>query len=121
MKLKFNADQEYQLQAIEAVVNLLDGQARVATTPSFLPGASGVAVVSNRLTVSGDDILRNLRRVQKENGIGPDMRLHSITGAIETPAGRQQKVTFPNFSVEMETGTGKTYVYLRTAFELARS
>ena len=32
----------------------------------------------------------------------------------------EEAVRFPNFSVEMETGTGKTYVYLRTALELHR-
>lgn len=30
-------------------------------------------------------------------------------------------VAFPNFTVEMETGTGKTYVYLRTIHELAKT
>ena len=32
--------------------------------------------------------------------------------------GEQTGVQFPNFSIEMETGTGKTYVYLRTILEL---
>ena len=57
----------------------------------------------NRLSLSGEDILANLREVQLRNGLDPADRLHSY-----------------DFTVEMETGTGKTYVYLRTIFELHR-
>jgi type III restriction enzyme len=48
-----------------------------------------------------------------------DKELEFIEETIRAAAG-DQKVRFPNFSVEMETGTGKTYVYLRTALELNR-
>ena len=50
----------------------------------------------------GDDkILQNLQKVQQRNSLKPDKKFESL-----------------NFTVEMETGTGKTYVYTRTIFEL---
>jgi type III restriction enzyme len=67
-------------------------------------------------------LLTNLQKVQTRGGIAPDTALQLIEGEIEVPNGTKKKTKvktqFPNFSVEMETGTGKTYVYLRTALEL---
>ena len=51
--------------------------------------------------MSDDAILNNVQKIQTENGLEPVTELSGL-----------------NFSVEMETGTGKTYVYLRTLFEL---
>ena len=58
-------------------------------------------------------------RVQKRLGIPEDGKLELIEETIRTARGNES-IRFPNFSVEMETGTGKTYVYLRTALELHR-
>ncbi len=49
----------------------------------------------------------------------PDKKLETIEETITIAAGEKQ-ARFPNFSVEMETGTGKTYVYIRTALDLHR-
>src|SRR5437762_1994128 len=57
--------------------------------------------VGNRLTLLDDQILENLHGIQLRNGLAPSDSLAS-----------------GDFTVEMETGTGKTYVYLRTIFEL---
>ena len=57
--------------------------------------------VGNRLTLLDDEMLANLKDVQLRNGLAPSKTLRS-----------------GDFTVEMETGTGKTYVYLRTIFEL---
>ena len=57
--------------------------------------------VGNRLTLLDDEILKNLNEVQIRNGLAPSTTLAS-----------------GDVTVEMETGTGKTYVYLRTIFEL---
>ena len=75
--------------------------------------------VTNRLDLSEEELIHNLHLVQKDNGISLDPGLQWIEDTIRTVAGDQQ-VRFANFSVEMETGTGKTYVYLRTALELNR-
>ena len=111
MKLHFESNLDYQLQAIEAVCDLFRGQelCRTEFTVTMkLPDQQmtlGVAEtdlgVGNRLTLLDDQLLHNLRDVQLRGGLAPSSALAS-----------------GDFTVEMETGTGKTYVYLRTIFEL---
>ncbi len=114
MQIKFDANQEFQIHAIEAAADLFEGQPR---TSSQISSALGFAALPNRLDLTEKELLANLRSVQEKNGIGQDTELILIDRVVETAAGKQL-VKFFNFSVEMETGTGKTYVYLRTAFEL---
>ena len=116
MHFKFDANQEYQLAAIEAVADLFDGQV-VAGSDFQLRAGSDLTAVANRLDLDEASILANLRLVQARHRIAPDDRLEWIAETIDTAEG-SRKVRFANFSVEMETGTGKTYVYLRTALEL---
>ena len=116
MQIKFDAKQEFQIQAIEAVANIFDGQPRIQTDMRF---TFGFAAVANRLDLTDKELLANLKQVQKENSIEPENELMTIDRVIETVEGKKL-VKFCNFSVEMETGTGKTYVYLRSAFELFR-
>ena len=106
MEFKFEANQDFQLKAIEAITGLFEGQ------PYIEAGLS--PVIGNRLDLDDETLLKNLRDVQEINGITPDTELLTIKpeGAVGLP--------YYNFSVEMETGTGKTYVYLRTALELYR-
>jgi type III restriction enzyme len=135
MKLQFDAHQDFQLQAIEAVADLFEGQARIEAGLTFSPGASSFAAVPNRLDLGDGELLHNLQAVQQRNGITPDPDLRCIEERVETgngPTGAAKHsalvpsytapkdVRFYNFSAEMETGTGKTYVYLRTILELCR-
>jgi type III restriction enzyme len=111
MKLHFEPNLDYQLQAIESVCDLFCGQEICRTEFTVLmqlPGHQltlGIADsdkgVGNRLTLLDDQLLDNLRSVQLRNGVAPSSTLAS-----------------GDFTVEMETGTGKTYVYLRSIFEL---
>lgn len=102
MKFEFDADQDYQRDAIDAVVQLFEGQIPVRTTLQF-SGESNFSAISNRLDLDSDQISAHLKEIQEANGIE--------VGEFSTNG-------FPNFSVEMETGTGKTYIYLRTILEL---
>lgn len=115
MKFKFDPNQAYQVQAVEAAVDLLQGQPRFEASVEFQFGS--LSAVTNRLDLTGVDLLKNLQRVQSRNHITPDQTLKYIEAEIETSKG-SRTVRFPNFSIEMETGTGKTYVYLRTILEL---
>lgn len=111
MKFHFEPNLDYQLQAIESVCDLFRGQeiCRTEFTVTMkLPDQQltlGVADtdkgLGNRLTLLDDQLLENLRSVQLRNGLAPSSTLAS-----------------GDFTVEMETGTGKTYVYLRTIFEM---
>ena len=135
MKIKFDSNQEYQLDAINAVVDLFDGQPRAAGQFEFSlnHGMDGVFVseagFTNRLLLDETSLLANLRNVQERNLLPVDEVLsggrqpiladgtHMADGSALADGGNTD-VEFPQFSVEMETGTGKTYVYLRTIFEL---
>lgn len=115
MEFRFDATQQYQLDAIASVVGLLDGQGPIGAP--LIP-AAGSTVVPNRLNVDDDQLLANLRAVQTERELSVDDALAHISQSVELYEGTGD-VRFPNFSVEMETGTGKTYVYLRTILTLA--
>lgn len=116
MKFKFDSDQEYQVDAVESVVGLFDGQAFVRNQLTVPTGAT-FQVVPNRLDLTPDQLLANLQKVQDDRGLDQDDRLETLTAKVKTLRG-EEDITFPNFSVEMETGTGKTYVYIRTALRL---
>jgi len=116
VKFQFDAQQQYQLDGIRAVVDLFTGQPAAAGTFEWQPDVFGGDLldrlgVANALDISGARILENLHEVQRRNFPGKDvaenLSLDAILGTL-------------NFSVEMETGTGKTYVYLRTIYELHR-
>ena len=130
MELRFDATQEYQLAAIEATCGLFEGQPYVRSE-LIVSDKDGFFVIANRLDLSEDMLLRNLQYVQGETGIEPDHQLKVISAPLPDFAGDVADFDslenvdgipgrFPNISVEMETGTGKTYVYLRTVMELYR-
>jgi type III restriction enzyme len=118
MQFKFDANQVFQIRAIESIVDLLEGQPCLKGEIRFA-SQSSMAAIANSLDLSEEEILFNLQKIQIENGLRADTNLHLIEKEIETENGIN-RVLFYNFSVEMETGTGKTYVYLRTIFELFR-
>lgn len=123
MKIKFESNQQYQLDAINAVVDIFTGQplAQGAYEIRFEEATGALQMgdlgTGNLLLLAPDNLLKNVRDVQTRNEIEPSSALEYITAEMPTGADAQP-VTFPNFSVEMETGTGKTYVYLRTLYEL---
>jgi len=113
MKLHFEPNLDYQWQAIEAVCDLFRGQEICRTeftvtrelspkqiTMTFAQNDLGVG---NRLSLLDDELLKNLNDIQLRNGLAQSISLDS-----------------GDFTVEMETGTGKTYVYLKSIFELNR-
>ena len=117
MQFKFESNQQFQLQAIESIVKLFDGQHYVAG--QFDLNEDGLAAIPNILAVDSDTILENLQQAQTDNGLTADETLEYIQADIPL-LGEETNIRFQNFSVEMETGTGKTYVYLRTILELYR-
>ena len=128
MKLHFESDLNYQQAAIRAVCDLFRGQEinrteftvtrRFRAMPDYIrqsvidlghstsvQGEFGLVEnalgIGNRLNLLDDEIIDNLKAIQLRNGLPPSEGLNS-----------------GDFTIEMETGTGKTYVYLRTIFEL---
>jgi type III restriction enzyme len=115
MKIEFydpfqNENLKYQKEAIEAVTDIFKGQGVAQTLFGVrevdLVGTEQTDVgVGNRLTLGEEELLKNIQQIQKRNAL-------EITQSIDKGD--------LNFSIEMETGTGKTYVFLRTIFELNR-
>jgi type III restriction enzyme len=119
VRFQFDGNQIFQLRAIESVADLLRGQPRKFVDFTSADLGSMFGPVSNSIDMDETHLLENLHAVQKRNGITADASLQTIDDTIHTALGQQQ-IRFPNFSVEMETGTGKTYVYIRTTLELNR-
>ena len=105
MKLKFDSNLEYQTEAVNAVTNLFKVKGQKPMLQYFT--VSGQATldsrrgIGNKIDISNEDILENLRKIQSYHKLAPSETLPSL-----------------DFNIEMETGTGKTYVYLKTIFEL---
>ena len=114
MKLKFQSDLTYQQHAIEAVTGLFDGQnvyqsrftvnKPTQQTRIGIGGEGGIGY-GNKLELTADELIYNTQSVQRRNHL-----------PVSTPAEVKER----EFCIEMETGTGKTYVYLRTMLELNR-
>ena len=105
MKLTFESDLPFQQDAIKSITDLFEGQPMEDAVFEFKLEDTGqlnlINGVSNKLVLSEDQLLENLNTIQASNEIKISTSLDGY-----------------NFSVEMETGTGKTYVYLRTIYEL---
>lgn len=107
MKLKFK-QQDFQTDAVNAVCALFDGQQRETSTFSMERSGNQMRLfqdvgVANTLYLNDEDIVENMKAVQRKN----------LLPQTDDLQGRQ-------FSIEMETGTGKTYVYTKTVYELNR-
>ena len=113
-----------------AVVDLFDGQPQGAPEYSVinLGNMGGVFAgqaqtelgIGNRLLLAEDKLLSNTRAIQLRNDIEVSDTASPLEAwdVFDAPANKTRRC--PHFSVEMETGTGKTYVYLRTIFELSQ-
>ncbi|MFW5506188.1 MAG: type III restriction-modification system endonuclease [Segatella copri] len=131
MKLKFKI-QQYQTDAVESVINVFKGQPNQANleyrmdkgklyvvdskkhdikfvqTDVFADSddaGNSLGYKNNRLAMDKVALFDNIRQIQTENNIHQDEELCQKLGACQ-------------LDVEMETGTGKTYVYIKTMFEL---
>ena len=102
---QFEDDLDYQMQAIHSTVELFRGLSRhvdgVYRYNRIHDVTQGNPIRNNDIVV-GSRLLENLRKVQLSNDLFADNVLAEGN----------------NFTIEMETGTGKTYVYLRTILEL---
>lgn len=107
MKLSFESNLDHQLKAIKSITDIFEGQPLEDSLVEFNLNEEGalnlINGVSNNLVLSEEQILANLKQVQLSNELPVSGKLDGM-----------------HFSVEMETGTGKTYVYLRTIYELNR-
>ena len=98
MRFKYDSNQDFQIKAINSVISLFNGQPSSNDIPNNL---GSLGTIGNRINLENNRILLNRDVIQKENNIPPSLKTDDL-----------------DFSIEMETGTGKTYTYFRTIFEL---
>ena len=115
IKIHFESDQEHQIKAIESTINLFKGYTKRETP--FQLGDDTIANMDEYEMLDEDWLYDNLLEVQQSNKLVEDMYLNFEDGfeMIGTDSWR-----YPYYTCEMETGTGKTYVYLRTIHELRK-
>jgi len=119
LQLKFDPDQGYQLAAISSVVKLFEGLPESAR--QFMLGDESVPNLPPGEVLYDSWLLDRLRAVREANGLEEDItNLEKEDGFELEGISNNSPEPFPYFTVEMETGTGKTYVYLRTIYELRK-
>ena len=118
MKIQFDANQQFQLDAVAAVSELFEGQPQGTPEFSVIQMDSGGGLfagqdrselgVGNQLMMAEDKLRENLRKIQLLNDIEANAPTAVPEGweLFDTAANRSRRC--PHFSVEMETGTGKT-------------
>ncbi len=126
--LTFEPNLEHQSHAINAVVDIFRGQPSQLDTgaaldnfalaqPIDVSGSQAVIsqqissqAIANQRIISDEQVLDNIQAVQCEHNIEPSTTLYDDDKNLAKYG--------LNASIEMETGTGKTYVYLRSIYEL---
>lgn len=114
MKFKYKT-QGYQTKAVESIVNVFEGQPYIDNFTytrdlgkDYIKDVdeSEIGYGNASLILSDEDILQNIQTIQQKNKIvSPSTSLTKALGRC-------------SLDIEMETGTGKTYVYIKTIFEL---
>ena len=108
-KIRFQIEElDYQEEAVNSVIDLLKGIDRQSVSSIYSTARTQGSLFTARPEAnvrfsSTSRLLNNLQSVQYRNGLFKD---NKIVGAI------------PQFTIEMETGTGKTFVYLETILRL---
>ncbi|MCC8019179.1 MAG: DEAD/DEAH box helicase family protein, partial [Rikenellaceae bacterium] len=134
MKLKFK-NQDFQTDAVNAVADLFAGQEKMQSSFSIEPDSSGRLFdnefgIGNKILIDDETLVANMHEVQRRHNLPlTEFDIDEFVLADEdgniivtedgfaidmTPEDRPA----PQFTIEMETGTGKTYVYTKTIFEL---
>lgn len=114
MKFKFTV-QEYQTQAVESVIKVFQGQPKYEPLSYIrdlgknyqqsIDENGDIGYKNAVIQLSNDQLLDNIRKLQSQSNIKMSDKLIKDLGAC-------------SLDIEMETGTGKTYVYIKTMFEL---
>lgn len=119
MKLQFK-EQRFQLEAVSAIVDCFEGQVKRTNTFTIEQAVAkagqlllatieeGIGYRNSSFSITEQQVLENIRRVQRRNDLAESRQIERAVGLKNSY----------QLSVEMETGTGKTYTYIRTMYEL---
>ncbi len=119
LRLQFDPNQKHQLDAVESVARLFEGLPHQAT--AFTLGDEVISNLPPFQSLSETWLYDNFRAIRQENGLPTELSgMLEVDEGLVTEGAGSESWRYPNFTIEMETGTGKTYVYLRTIHELRR-
>jgi len=119
LRLQFDPDQKHQLDAVGSVVRLFEGLPHQAG--AFALGQEVVPNLPIFESLSESWLAENLRVVQQQNDLPTDLLAElDVDEGLELEGVSNASWRCPSFTVEMETGTGKTYAYVRTIYELRK-
>lgn len=121
MKLQFEPNQQYQLDAIQSVIDVFAGQPK--NESSVIAGQVELGLEGQQLSLEATSARGNIPTLSESQIVKSTYRVQTKNKLPRAQAGGysvDEEYFFEgmNFSIEMETGTGKTYVYLRTIHEL---
>lgn len=122
VQIKFEAGQDYQLEAIDSVTSLFAGWVKPESLEIVDLGVDGDALYAESLRpnpwgIDDLDLLENIKEIQARTRLTETLVVSDII-PTEMRLKFTDNASIRDFSIEMETGTGKTYVYVRTALEL---
>lgn len=125
VKIKFDSNQDYQIRAVESVVKLFEGMDRQDTDIEFRleseeSDKDTIPNMDELDEISTDLIQENFDTIRHENGLKvlPELSPENDGPTLLCSPQSSDYYSYPEFTINMETGTGKTYVYLRTIYSL---
>lgn len=122
MTLQFT-HQDYQERAVQSVVQVFDGQPLATGEFELVSSAASVnyagdGSIGNSLVLTEQQVLENVHKVQANNSIDAVAALQADRWTVKGDEGQVSDEFCPHLTIEMETGTGKTYTFIRTMYEL---
>lgn len=119
LKIQFDPNQPYQHDAVESVARLFEGLPRQGV--DFKLGDEIFPNLPPFEALNESWLYDNLRQIQQDGEIATELAgmLDVDDGMVIEGVGNESW-RHPSFTIEMETGTGKTYVALRTIYELRK-
>lgn len=125
VKIKFDSNQDYQIRAVESVVKLFEGMDRQDTDIEFRleseeSDKDTIPNMDELDEISTDLIQENFDTIRHENGLKvlPELSPENDGPTLLCSPQSSDYYSYPEFTINMETGTGKTYVYFRTIYSL---
>lgn len=144
VKIQFDSNQDYQLKAVDSVVNLFNGLSReelgndIEISTYDYTSKDGELFAQNETDATANvdelfelnetELLDSINEIRKTNNSESATKLPSKADWSDTDFNDGDTLTgdvysseywrYPEFTINMETGTGKTYVYLRTIYAL---
>jgi type III restriction enzyme len=116
LKIQFDPNQSHQIEAVSSIVQLFEGLFR-ADTEAFELGDEITPNIPSYFQFDRGWLEENMSAIQQDNGLAESLSVQVDTGFLLEGVSIDTW-EYPTFTIDMETGTGKTYVYLRSIYEL---